>query len=144
MAIKSFEIDWEGNKEVIEYEDDLTFGELESVINNCVDLTDVTKPKVNIPTYRQTILLKVIRKAPFEIGSAAAIRNMKASTAKQIIAGVMVDYPLAKFLEDWMVTFMGSTTEKEQQPQSTISVQTTSDGIKKKSTNNQSNTSKTS
>tara|TARA_R110002020_G_scaffold230255_1_gene441084 strand:+ start:2017 stop:2451 length:435 start_codon:yes stop_codon:yes gene_type:complete len=144
LAIKSFEIDWEGNKEVIEYEDDLTFGELESVINNCVDLTDVTKPKVNIPTYRQTILLKVIRKAPFEIGSAAAIRNMKASTAKQIIAGVMVDYPLAKFLEDWMVTFMGSTTEKEQQPQSTISVQTTSDGIKKKSTNNQSNTSKTS
>ena len=144
MAIKSFEIDWEGNKEVIEYEDDLTFGELESVINNCVDLTDVTKPKVNIPTYRQTILLKIIRKAPFEIGSAAAIRNMKASTAKQIIAGVMVDYPLAKFLEDWMVTFMGSTTEKEQQPQSTISVQTTSDGIKKKSTNNQSNTSKTS
>jgi hypothetical protein len=144
LAIKSFEIDWEGNKEVIEYEDDLTFGELESVINNCVDLTDVTKPKVNIPTYRQTILLKVIRKAPFEIGSAAAIRNMKASTAKQIIAGVMIDYPLAKFLEDWMVTFMGSTTEKEQQPQSTISVQTTSDGIKKKSTNNQSDTSKTS
>ena len=144
MAIKSFEIDWEGNKEVIEYEDDLTFGELESVINNCVDLSDVTKPKVNIPNYRQTILLKVIRNAPFEVGSASALRNMKSSVAKQIIAGVMVDYPLAKFLEDWMVTFMGSTTEKEQQPQSTISVQTTSDGIKKKSTNNQSNTSKTS
>ena len=134
MAIKSFEIDWEGNKEVIEYEDDLTFGELESVINNCVDLTDVTKPKVNIPNYRQTILLKVIRSAPFEVGSASALRNMKSSIAKQIIAGVMIDYPLAKFLEDWMVTFMGSTTEKEQQPQSTISVQTTSDGIKKKST----------
>ena len=144
MAIKSFEIEWEGNKEQIEYEDDLTFGELESIINSCVDLTDVTKPKVNIPTYRQTILLKVIRKAPFEVGSAAAIRNMKASVAKNIISGVMKDYPLARFLEDWMVTFMGSTTEKEQQPQSTISVQTTSDGIKKKSTNNQSNTSKTS
>ena len=144
MAIKNFEIDWEGRKEQIEYEDDLTFGELESVINNCVDLSDVTKPKVNIPNYRQTILLKVIRSPPFEIGSAAALRNMKASVAKQIIAGVMVDYPLAKFLEDWMVTFMGSTTEKEQQQQSTISVQTTSDGIKKKSTDNQSNTSKTS
>lgn len=144
MAIKSFEIDWEGKKEVIEYEDDLTFGELESVINNCVDLTDVTKPKVNIPNYRQTILLKVIRKAPFEMGSAAALRNMKASTAKQIIAGVMVDYPLAKFLEDWMVTFMGSTTENEPQPQSTTSVQATSDGIKKQQIDNQSNSSKTS
>jgi hypothetical protein len=144
LAIKNFEIDWEGSKATIEYEDDLTFGELESVINNCVDLSDVTKPKVNIPTYRQTILLKVIRNAPFEVGSAAALRNMKSSVAKQIIAGVMKDYPLAKFLEDWMVTFMGSTTEKEQQQQSTISVQTTSDGIKKKSTDNQSNTSKTS
>jgi len=144
LAIKSFEIDWEGKKEVIEYEDDLTFGELESVINNCVDLTDVTKPKVNIPNYRQTILLKVIRKAPFEMGSPAALRNMKASTAKQIIAGVMVDYPLAKFLEDWMVTFMGSTTENEPQPQSTTSVQATSDGIKKQQIDNQSNSSKTS
>jgi hypothetical protein len=144
LVLKNFEIDWEGSKATIEYEDDLTFGELESVINNCVDLSDVTKPKVNIPTYRQTILLKVIRNAPFEVGSAAALRNMKSSVAKQIIAGVMKDYPLAKFLEDWMVTFMGSTTEKEQQQQSTISVQTTSDGIKKKSTDNQSNTSKTS
>ena len=144
MAIKNFEIDWEGSKATIEYEDDLTFGELESVINNCVDLSDVTKPKVNIPNYRQTILLKVIRSAPFEIGSAAALRNMKASVAKQIIAGVMVDYPLAKFLEDWMVTFMGSATENEQQPQSTTSVQPTSDGIKNKQTGNQSGSSKTS
>jgi hypothetical protein len=144
LAIKSFEIDWEGSKATIEYEDDLTFGELESVINNCVDLSDVTKPKVNIPNYRQTILLKVIRNAPFEVGSAAALRNMKASVAKQIIAGVMVDYPLAKFLEDWMVTFMGSTTENEQQPQSTTSVQVTSDGQKKQQTASQSNSSKTS
>ena len=117
---------------------------MESVINNCVDLSDVTKPKVNIPNYRQTILLKVIRNAPFEVGSAAALRNMKASVAKQIIAGVMVDYPLAKFLEDWMVTFMGSTTENEQQPQSTTSVQVTSDGQKKQQTASQSNSSKTS
>lgn len=131
MAIKSFEIDWENNKETIEYEDDLSFGELESVINACVDLTDVTKPKVNIPTYRQSILLKVIRKAPFQIGSAPAIRNMRASVAKQIISGVMKDYPLAKFLEDWMLTFIGSTTENDQQPQSIISVQPISDGIKK-------------
>ena len=144
MAIKSFEIDWEGSKATIEYEDDLTFGELESVINNCVDLTDITKPKVNIPTYRQTILLKVIRKAPFEIGSAVALRNLKSSTAKQIISGVMVDYPLAKFLEDWMVTFMGSTTENEPQQQSTTSVQVTSAGQKKQQTVSQSNTSKTS
>ena len=140
MALKSFEIDWEGRKETIEYEDDLTFGELESIINSCVDLTDVTKPKVKIPEYRQTILLKVIRKAPFEIGSAVAIRNMKATIAKQIISGVMRDYPLAKYLEDWMMTFMGSEKENEESQQSTITVHSTSDGTKKQLTGKKGST----
>ena len=140
MALKSFEIDWEGRKETIEYEDDLTFGELESIINSCVDLTDVTKPKVKIPEYRQTILLKVIRKAPFEIGSAVAIRNMKATVAKQIISGVMRDYPLAKYLEDWMMTFMGSEKENEESQQSTITVHSTSAGTKKQFTGKKGST----
>lgn len=108
MVIQSFEIDWDGKKEIIEYEDDLTFGELESILNNSMDLTDITKPKVNIPQYRQTVLLKVIRKAPFPVGEAVAIRNLKSSVAKQIIAGVMKSFPLAKFLEDWMETFIGT------------------------------------
>jgi len=108
MVIKTFNIDWEGKKEPVEYEDDLTFGELEGIINASVDLTDVTKPKVNIPTYRMNILTKVIRKAPFPINDAVAIRNLKAKMAKQIISEVMKDYPLMQFLEDWMVTFVGT------------------------------------
>ena len=55
MAIKSFKITMEAKKEIIEYEDDLTFGELENVINESVDLSDVTKPKVNLPKYRINI-----------------------------------------------------------------------------------------
>ena len=62
MAIKSFEIDYEGKNEVIEYEDDITFGELENILNKCLDLSDVAKPKVNIPLYRQLILTTVIKK----------------------------------------------------------------------------------
>ena len=50
MAIKSFEIDIDGKKEIIEYEDDLLFGELEAIVNISVDLSDVTKPKVDLPT----------------------------------------------------------------------------------------------
>ena len=111
MVIKSFEIDYEGNKETIEYEDDLTFGELEAVLNATVDMSDVSKPKVKIPEYRQEILMKVLRKAPFKTQDRVAIRNLKSSVAKQIIEGVMVDFPLAKYLEDWMITFVGTDSK---------------------------------
>ena len=119
MAIKSFEIDMDGKKEIIEYEDDLLFGDLEAIVNISVDLSDVTKPKVDLPKYRMNILTKVLRKAPFPIDDATAIRNLKAKTAKKIISEVMKDYPLMRFLEDWMVTFVG-TQEATSSPTESI------------------------
>lgn len=64
MAIKTFNVDIEGTSQTIEYEDDITFGELENILNKCLDLSDVQKPKVNIPLYRQLILTTVIKKHP--------------------------------------------------------------------------------
>tara|TARA_B100001750_G_scaffold187538_1_gene157011 strand:+ start:1511 stop:1906 length:396 start_codon:yes stop_codon:yes gene_type:complete len=110
MALKQFNIPWEGSQEVVEYEDDITFGELENILNKCLDLTDITKPKVNIPLYRQLILQAVIKKAPFEINDTGSIRNLKASTAKIIMKGVMKTYPLMKYLEEWVETFVGDDT----------------------------------
>ena len=132
MVIKTFEIDWEGKKEVIEYEDDLTFGELENIVNQSVDLSDVTKPKVNIPKYRMAVLTKVIRKAPFPVNDEVAIRNLKSGMAKQIISEVMKDYPLMRFLEDWMVTFVGTQDLTSLPTESTTSLPKVSDGIKDK------------
>jgi len=132
MVIKTFEIDMDGKKEVIEYEDDLTFGELENVINQSVDLTDVTKPKVNIPKYRMNILTTVLRKAPFPINNVGAIKNLKAKVAKQIISEVMKDYPLMRFLEDWMVTFVGTQGQTSLPTESTTTLPKVSDGISTK------------
>ena len=132
MVIKTFNIDWEGKKEPVEYEDDLTFGELENIINTSVDLTDVTKPKVNIPSYRMSILTKVLKKAPFPVNDAVAIRNLKAKVAKQIISEVMKDYPLMRFLEDWMVTFVGTQEATSSPTESTTSLQKVSAGTKTK------------
>lgn len=117
MVVKEFEIDYNGEKAVIGYEDELTFGEIESILNKSVDLSDISKPKMNIPQYRMDILLKVIRKAPFTVGDAVTIRNLKSGVANQIISGVMKDYPLGKFLTDWVATFAGS--EGENQPPTT-------------------------
>ena len=132
MAIKSFKITMEGKKGIIEYEDDLTFGELENVVNQSVDLSDVTKPKVNLPKYRMNILTTVLRKAPFPMNDAGAIRNLKAKVAKQIISEVMKDYPLMRFLEDWMVTFVGTQEVTSLPTESTTSLPKASAGTKSK------------
>ena len=132
MAIKTFEIDYEGEKHPIDYEDDLTFGELENVVNQSVDLSDVTKPKVDLPRYRINILTTVIRKAPFPIKDVGAIRNLKAKVVKQIISEVMKDYPLMQFLEDWMVTFVGTQEATNLHMESTTSLPKVSDGTSTK------------
>ena len=131
MTIQSFEIDYEGGKETIEYEDDLTFGELEAILNECLDLSDVTKPKVNLPKYRQSILLKTVKKAPFEVGNLPTLRNLKTSVVNQVLKGVLKDYPLVRFLEDWVRTFVGNEDLSISEV-STTSSPKSSAGIKKK------------
>ena len=132
MTLKTFTIDFKGVKEEIEYEDDLTFGELEAILQNCIDLSDMAKPKVDIPKYRFQILLKVLRKAPFNVGDAVAIRNLKNSQANKIMLEVMKDYPLQKHLGAWVETFTGLQTLPDQESQSTTSLQTSSAGQKNK------------
>ena len=68
-------------------------------------------------------MLKVLKKAPFKVGDAVAIRNLKAKIANDIMREVMKDYPLAKFLVDWVETFTGLETTTEIDSQSTTSVQ---------------------
>ena len=111
--IKSFKIDYNGIEEPVEYEDDITFGELEAILNQCLDMTKVNEPKVNLPLYRQLILTTVITKAPFELKEVASIRNLKASVAKKIMKEVMKDYPLAKYLGEWVETFVGADIQNQ-------------------------------
>ena len=131
--IKTFTIDWEGAKETVEYEDDITFGELEGILNQCLDVTQIQDPKVNLPLYRELILTTVLRKAPFEVRDVAAIKNLKSSVAKKIMKEVMKDYPLAKYLEEWVETFVGEDII-DQQDLSTTSSQGNTIGQKTKST----------
>ena len=132
MTIQSFSIKWEGKKEVIEYEDDLTFGELEAILTVAVDLSDVTKPKVNLPEYRQSILLKTLRKAPFKVGDIATLRNLKSSVVNDVLRGVLKSFPLSKFLEQWMGSFIGMEEPVKIELNTTTSSQANSAGRKKK------------
>jgi hypothetical protein len=132
VVTQSFEIQWEGATQTVEFEDDITFGELENILNKCLDMTEVNKPKVNIPLYRQLICSTVITKAPFPIKDVTAIRNLKASVAKTVMQEVMRSYPLMKYMEEWVETFVGSIEEIEGNLQSTTSSQGNSVGQKTK------------
>jgi len=131
MVLKSFTIKYEGKDATVEYEDDLTFGEMESIINSSVDLSDVTKPKVNLPEYRIKVLLSTLKNAPFKTGDLVALRNLKSSVVNQVLGGVLKDYPLSKYLEQWMVSFVGNE-DFEIQQSSTTSSPKSSAGRKKR------------
>jgi len=142
MAIKSFEICYKDQKETVEYETELSFGETETIINQSLDLTDIQKPKVKIGIFRVQILLKTLRKAPFPYKAEASIKAIKNSVINEILDHIMQDYPLVNFLGDWMMSFMGSMEENELQLESTPSVQSSSDGPKEKQTSTEPPSSK--
>ena len=132
MTLQTFKITWEGKKELIEFEDDLTFGELEAILANAVDLSDVTKPRVNLPESRQSILLKTLRKAPFKVGDIVTLRNLKSSVVNDVLRGVLKSFPLSKFLEQWMGSFVGNIDEVKIEENTITSSQPSSAGTKKK------------
>ncbi len=142
MVLKTFTLEWHGAKEEITYEDDIPFGDMEVIIKKCVNLEDITKPKVNISEYRRRILSSVLRKAPFTHTDPIAISKLPRKTAEIIIAEVMKDYPLAGCLEGWMTSFLGSAVITDSLPTATPSVQASSDSTKKPQTDNRENGSK--
>ncbi len=142
MGTRGFQIDWGGKKETVEYDDDISFGAMETIIKSCVDLSDITKPKVNMSEYRMRILNAVLTKAPFNLGDPVTIKKLPRKTAENIITEVMKDYPLAACLEGWMTSFLGSAAPSVSSLIPTDSVPTTSDGPKNKQTDNPQNGSK--
>ena len=95
MVLKTFEIDWEGHKEIVEYESDLTFGEIESIMTTCVDMSNVNDIKVKIPQYRTMIFLKTLRRAPFKVNDSSTMKSLKNSVVEQVLRGLMADFPLS-------------------------------------------------
>lgn len=142
MTLKTFKIEWKGQPTEVEYEDDISFGKMETILKKCVDLKNVAQPEVNISEYRRMILMNVLTKAPFPIQDPIAISNIPRKVAEKIIGEVMDDYPLASSLEGWMTSFLGSITLKDSLRTPTLSVPASTDGLKKPQTNKTQNGSK--
>ncbi len=134
MALKTFVIDWKGGKETIEYEDDIAFVTMEQIIKTTVDLREITKPKIDVATYRLQVVLAALTKAPFNIKKPDEFKQLGRKVAEKIVSGVMKDYPLVFSLGGWMTSLLGSLEEKDSSSESTPTVQSNTDGPEKKLT----------
>lgn len=141
MVIKSFEIDYRGNKETIEYETELNFGDTEAIINKSIDLSDINKPKINVGNFRKMIVMKALRKAPFAYQNEVALNTVPNKTIQKVLEEISKDYPLVNFLGDWMMSFVGSAEDSESLLEPTPSAPSNSDGPKKKQTNTEQSSS---
>ena len=112
MGTKTVKIKYNGEDSVVEFSDSLTFGDVEDLVGGTVDLSDVTKPKVNLKNYRIELLTRVITKAPFKINDRATIELMDRKIVQKILKEVLIYHPVADYIEEWMETFQPTDSLK--------------------------------
>jgi len=134
MALIPVKITYNGKDDTIEFESSLTFGETEALIGDSVDLTDLSKPKIDLGKYRMNLLVLTIKKAPFAIGDATTIKMLDSRVVKNMLREITKVHPLATYIEDWMETFQSYEGENSSNIASTTVVPPNSDGTKKQST----------
>ena len=134
MTLIPINITYNGKPAVVEFEDSLTFGDTETLIGNSVDISDVTKPKIDIQRYRLNLLVLTIKKAPFKTGDITTIKMTDSKVIKSILKEIVKIHPLTTYIEDWMETFMSSQDLTSLDTQSTTTVPANSAGTKKQST----------
>ena len=134
MVLIPIKITYKDKEEIVEFEDSLNFGETEKLINDSVDLSDVTKPKIDLARYRMNLLVMTIKKAPFKTGDITTLNMMDGNIVRGILREIVKIHPLTTYIEDWMETFISSEALRSSDTQSTTTVPPSSDGTKKKST----------
>ncbi len=135
MVLIPIKITYKDKEEIVEFEDSLNFGETEKLINDSVDLSDVTKPKIDLARYRMNLLVMTIKKAPFKTGDITTLNMMNGNIVRGILREIVKIHPLTTYIEDWMETFISSEALNSSDIQSTTTVPASSDGTKKRSTN---------
>ena len=132
MVLIPIKITYKDKEEIVEFEDSLNFGETEKLINDSVDLSDVTKQKIDLARYRMNLLVMTIKKAPFKTGDITTLNMMDGNIVRGILREIVKIHPLTTYIEDWMETFISSEALRSSDTQSTTTVPHNSGGTKKK------------
>lgn len=101
---QSFQVEINGKQETIEFEDDMAFGKIESIITRCANLGKDTTLLGNIQMYRKEIVLNALTKAPFDI-SSEGIDKVGHKVMQKITEEVLKAYPLGDYLNSMMKPF---------------------------------------
>lgn len=141
MANKNFDIDWNGSKATIIFDDDLNYGEFSQILKSTVDVTNIVagQIKINIDGYISQILQKTIRQAPFN-PNKDELSKIGKKTMNIIVKEILASYPLGDSLESWAIAMLGNTEQMKSLIESMPSVQVNADGTKSKLTDSPSST----
>ncbi len=134
MTLIPITITYNGKPTVVEFEDALTFGDTEMLIGNSVDISDITKPKIDLQRYRLNLLSLTVKKAPWKTGDINIIKIQDSKIIKSILKEIVKVHPLTTYIEDWMETFISSEELNDLDTQSTTTVPRSSAGTKKRLT----------
>ena len=132
MVLIPIKITYKDKEEIVEFEDSLSFGDTEKLVNDSVDLSDVTKPKIDLAKYRMNLLVMTIKKAPFKTGDITTLNMMDGKIVRAILKEIVKIHPLTVYIEDWMETFISSEDLNNSDTQSTTTVPASSVGTKQK------------
>ena len=132
MALLPIKIQYNKKEEIVEFEDSLSFGDTEKLVNESVDLSDVTKPKIDLARYRMNLLVMTIKKAPFKTGDITTLNMMDGKIVRAILKEIVKIHPLTVYIEDWMETFISSEELNNSDTQSTTTVPASLVGTKQK------------
>jgi hypothetical protein len=106
--LASFEIEIEGNTQVIVIKDDITWGDTQNILKSCIDITDPKALKVNIQLYQQLVLQAAVEKNDFfDPLNLTKLNKLPSKTVAKIMAEVMKIYPLEILVKPWIVAMTG-------------------------------------
>lgn len=102
-----FNITINGVDEVIEFKDDLTWGETQNILKTCVDISNPQALKVNIQLYQQMVLQAAVSKSSLDFKNVTKLNELPSKTVTKIMNEVMKVFPLETLVKPWVTAMTG-------------------------------------
>lgn len=115
MAVKTFNVTIRGTDTVVEYEDEMSFGQMRQLFRNAIQITATESGVKNInimpDEFAVGVVMAAIIKPEIYKGNVTEFEKLPTKAALTIIKEICKSYPFTDFLED-MAEALGTPAEK--------------------------------